>query len=192
MRQWGSSLNHNGMSFFMATVPTGTQLYHGTANQGGDRLEEGGLGMETKMKANSRHTTLAMKAKTLMNAILHTMAHTILGRGRATHICHHLHPHVMTDLQYLDILMDQWITIFFNLQGIHTDRQSMICHPLQVHPIDRLPTMMGLLHHLRHTTRALRHLLNPNVAPNARFQTLCYQVDLAEMATSTPTSPPAL
>jgi hypothetical protein len=30
MRQWGSSLNHNGMSFFMATVPAGTQLYHGT------------------------------------------------------------------------------------------------------------------------------------------------------------------
>jgi len=32
MRQWGSSLNHNGMSFFMATVPAGTQLYHGTWN----------------------------------------------------------------------------------------------------------------------------------------------------------------
>lgn len=30
MRQWGSSLNHNGMSFFMATVPTGTRFYHGT------------------------------------------------------------------------------------------------------------------------------------------------------------------
>lgn len=30
MRQWGSSLNHNGMSFFLATVPEGTQLYHGT------------------------------------------------------------------------------------------------------------------------------------------------------------------
>lgn len=30
MRQWGSSLNHNGMSFFLATVPAGTQLYHGT------------------------------------------------------------------------------------------------------------------------------------------------------------------
>jgi hypothetical protein len=30
MRQWGSSLNHNGMSFFLATVPKGTQLYHGT------------------------------------------------------------------------------------------------------------------------------------------------------------------
>ncbi|KAL3469096.1 hypothetical protein BJX99DRAFT_88107 [Aspergillus californicus] len=29
MRQWGSSLNHNGMSFFLATVPEGTQLYHG-------------------------------------------------------------------------------------------------------------------------------------------------------------------
>ncbi|CAG5148984.1 uncharacterized protein ALTATR162_LOCUS2279 [Alternaria atra] len=31
MRQWGSSLNHNGMSFFLATVPAGTQLYHGTS-----------------------------------------------------------------------------------------------------------------------------------------------------------------
>ncbi|KAF2018322.1 hypothetical protein BU24DRAFT_461272 [Aaosphaeria arxii CBS 175.79] len=30
MRQWGSSLNHNGMSFFLATVPAHTQLYHGT------------------------------------------------------------------------------------------------------------------------------------------------------------------
>ncbi|KAE8356597.1 hypothetical protein BDV28DRAFT_95323 [Aspergillus coremiiformis] len=29
MRQWGSSLHHNGMSFFIATVPKGTQLYHG-------------------------------------------------------------------------------------------------------------------------------------------------------------------
>ena len=30
MRQWGSSRNHNGMSFFLATVPRGTQFYHGT------------------------------------------------------------------------------------------------------------------------------------------------------------------
>ncbi|KAF7167951.1 hypothetical protein CNMCM6106_003300 [Aspergillus hiratsukae] len=30
MRQWGSSLHHNGMSFFLASVPAGTQLYHGT------------------------------------------------------------------------------------------------------------------------------------------------------------------
>lgn len=30
MRQWGSSLNHNGMSLFIATVPQGTELYHGT------------------------------------------------------------------------------------------------------------------------------------------------------------------
>ena len=30
MRQWGSSLNHNGMSYFIATVPRGTQVYHGT------------------------------------------------------------------------------------------------------------------------------------------------------------------
>jgi hypothetical protein len=33
MRQWGSSLNHNGMSFFMATVPADTQLYHGTPSK---------------------------------------------------------------------------------------------------------------------------------------------------------------
>ena len=31
MRQWGSSLNHNGMSFFLATLSTETQLYHGTS-----------------------------------------------------------------------------------------------------------------------------------------------------------------
>ena len=30
MRQWGGSLNHNGMSFFLATVPANTRLYHGT------------------------------------------------------------------------------------------------------------------------------------------------------------------
>ncbi|QSZ30399.1 hypothetical protein DSL72_004922 [Monilinia vaccinii-corymbosi] len=30
MRQWGSSLKHNGMSFFPATVPKGTLFYHGT------------------------------------------------------------------------------------------------------------------------------------------------------------------
>lgn len=30
MRQWGSSLNHNGMSFFLASVPAGTQFFHGT------------------------------------------------------------------------------------------------------------------------------------------------------------------
>jgi hypothetical protein len=28
-RQWGSSLNHNGVSFFLATVPAGTLLHHG-------------------------------------------------------------------------------------------------------------------------------------------------------------------
>ncbi|EKG20797.1 hypothetical protein MPH_01881 [Macrophomina phaseolina MS6] len=32
MRQWGSSLNHNGMSFFLAAVPEGTQLYHGRSS----------------------------------------------------------------------------------------------------------------------------------------------------------------
>ncbi|KAH8703222.1 hypothetical protein BGW36DRAFT_288166 [Talaromyces proteolyticus] len=30
MRQWGSSWNHNGMSFFLATVPQHTMLYHGS------------------------------------------------------------------------------------------------------------------------------------------------------------------
>lgn len=30
MRQWGSSRYHNGMSFFLASVPAGTQLYHGS------------------------------------------------------------------------------------------------------------------------------------------------------------------
>jgi hypothetical protein len=29
MRQWGSSVNHNGMSIFHATIPGGVQLYHG-------------------------------------------------------------------------------------------------------------------------------------------------------------------
>ncbi|KAI9742359.1 MAG: hypothetical protein M1818_003892 [Claussenomyces sp. TS43310] len=29
MRQWGSSLQHNGMSFFLASIPEGTMLYHG-------------------------------------------------------------------------------------------------------------------------------------------------------------------
>ncbi|KAL8369975.1 hypothetical protein RB595_000369 [Gaeumannomyces hyphopodioides] len=28
-RQWGSSLNHNGMSFFLATVPEGSVFFHG-------------------------------------------------------------------------------------------------------------------------------------------------------------------
>ncbi|CAL5866308.1 uncharacterized protein PFLUO_LOCUS515 [Penicillium psychrofluorescens] len=31
MRQWGSSLHHNGMSFFLASVPEGTQFFHGTS-----------------------------------------------------------------------------------------------------------------------------------------------------------------
>ncbi|CAG8982576.1 hypothetical protein HYALB_00007292 [Hymenoscyphus albidus] len=30
MRQWGSSLQHNGMSYFPATIPENTHLYHGT------------------------------------------------------------------------------------------------------------------------------------------------------------------
>ncbi|KAL2849924.1 hypothetical protein BJY01DRAFT_245720 [Aspergillus pseudoustus] len=32
MRQWGSSIHHNGMSFFLASVPEGTRLYHGNAD----------------------------------------------------------------------------------------------------------------------------------------------------------------
>jgi hypothetical protein len=31
MRQFGSSLNHNGMSLYIATVPGDTELYHGTS-----------------------------------------------------------------------------------------------------------------------------------------------------------------
>ncbi|KAF1343724.1 hypothetical protein BDV97DRAFT_380193 [Delphinella strobiligena] len=33
MRQFGSSLNHNGMGIFIATVPEGTEFYHGTSSQ---------------------------------------------------------------------------------------------------------------------------------------------------------------
>ncbi|KAH8880471.1 hypothetical protein GQ53DRAFT_755035 [Thozetella sp. PMI_491] len=33
MRQWGSSLHHNGMSFFLATVPEGVLLHHGNGMQ---------------------------------------------------------------------------------------------------------------------------------------------------------------
>lgn len=32
MRQWGSSLHHNGMSFWMATVPKDTHFYHGRSD----------------------------------------------------------------------------------------------------------------------------------------------------------------
>ena len=32
MRQWGSSLDHNGMSVFLATVPPSTEFYHGTSS----------------------------------------------------------------------------------------------------------------------------------------------------------------
>ncbi|KAI0107460.1 hypothetical protein GGR51DRAFT_515562 [Nemania sp. FL0031] len=32
MRQWGSSLHHNGMSFFLATVPKGVLLHHGNGS----------------------------------------------------------------------------------------------------------------------------------------------------------------
>ncbi|KAH8662379.1 hypothetical protein BX600DRAFT_382718 [Xylariales sp. PMI_506] len=32
MRQWGSSLHHNGMSFFLATVPQGVLLHHGNGS----------------------------------------------------------------------------------------------------------------------------------------------------------------
>jgi hypothetical protein len=33
MRQWGSSLDHNGMSMFFATVPAATEFYHGTPSE---------------------------------------------------------------------------------------------------------------------------------------------------------------
>lgn len=33
MRQWGSSLHHNGMSFYLATVPEGVILHHGNTNE---------------------------------------------------------------------------------------------------------------------------------------------------------------
>lgn len=32
MRQWGSSLHHNGMSFYIATVPKGVLLHHGNTS----------------------------------------------------------------------------------------------------------------------------------------------------------------
>jgi hypothetical protein len=32
VRQWGSSLHYNGMSVFAASVPSGTELYHGSRN----------------------------------------------------------------------------------------------------------------------------------------------------------------
>lgn len=32
MRQWGSSLDHNGMSVFFATVPAYTEFYHGSSS----------------------------------------------------------------------------------------------------------------------------------------------------------------
>lgn len=32
MRQWGSSLDHNGMSVFLVTVPAHTEFYHGTSS----------------------------------------------------------------------------------------------------------------------------------------------------------------
>lgn len=33
MRQWGSSLHHNGMSFFLATMPEGVLLHHGSSSK---------------------------------------------------------------------------------------------------------------------------------------------------------------
>ena len=33
MRQWGSSLDHNGMTMFFATVPAATEFYHGTQSE---------------------------------------------------------------------------------------------------------------------------------------------------------------
>lgn len=40
MRQWGSSLNHNGLSVFLATVPEGTILHHGTSHPGPPTVPE--------------------------------------------------------------------------------------------------------------------------------------------------------
>jgi hypothetical protein len=34
MRQWGASVHHNGMSFFLATVPEGNVFYHGGLDKG--------------------------------------------------------------------------------------------------------------------------------------------------------------
>ena len=39
LRQWGSSLKHNGMSFFPARIPANTTLYHGTHTQGQDPVK---------------------------------------------------------------------------------------------------------------------------------------------------------
>ncbi|KAK4143469.1 uncharacterized protein C8A04DRAFT_12335 [Dichotomopilus funicola] len=40
MRQWGSSLNHNGMSSFVVTIPPGVLLHHGTRQPQGPKGPE--------------------------------------------------------------------------------------------------------------------------------------------------------
>ncbi|POS68508.1 hypothetical protein DHEL01_v213098 [Diaporthe helianthi] len=40
MRQWGSSLHHNGMSFYLATVPEGVIFHHGNDNKTSPRGPE--------------------------------------------------------------------------------------------------------------------------------------------------------
>ncbi|QIW97666.1 hypothetical protein AMS68_003184 [Peltaster fructicola] len=41
MRQWGSSLLHNGMTAFIATVPADTEFYHGTSSKTGLTAQNG-------------------------------------------------------------------------------------------------------------------------------------------------------
>jgi hypothetical protein len=43
MRQWGSSVQHNGMSIFPARIPEGTLLYHGWPDNKPPGFPEGGL-----------------------------------------------------------------------------------------------------------------------------------------------------
>ncbi|PNS14556.1 hypothetical protein CAC42_2613 [Sphaceloma murrayae] len=37
MRQWGSAIRHNGMSFYLATMVSGSELYHGARYQAGPK-----------------------------------------------------------------------------------------------------------------------------------------------------------
>lgn len=46
MRQWGSALNHNGMSFFLAHISAGAKLYHGTGHREGGPVTYGYLAFE--------------------------------------------------------------------------------------------------------------------------------------------------
>lgn len=51
MRQWGASLHHNGMSFFLATVPEGVIFHHGN-NQQQSPLEPDWLAYEIEHAEN--------------------------------------------------------------------------------------------------------------------------------------------